>query len=131
MENCEQILSEMTAIILPFPEDYGTGRFLDSMCGDGPWHIVAIRKDPKTIEARDYPASDSRCADAQEWGAAWADKGFGVYFAINPLRSSLGRKATKDDVSEARCGEASNGGCERERPPGQHRRGGLAIRLPT
>lgn len=69
---------------------------------EGHWPLIAIRKRDETIVAKDFLESSTRAADTDAWCQQQVDDGFDLYFAINPLRRPLGRKANKSDVLEAR-----------------------------
>jgi hypothetical protein len=103
------------AVILPFPQkiksegqedpppsDMTFDKFLDAFCEDRPWHLLAILDKEHPIEAKDLPPSETRVTDARTWGDGWVARGYAIYFAINPLKYSLGKKASKDDVLESR-----------------------------
>jgi Family of unknown function (DUF5906) len=78
--------------------------FLRDFLGeDAPWPLVAIKKaDGKNdVKAATSSAAPKREAGVASWVRRWNDKGYDVYFAINPLRMPLNRKASKADVAAA------------------------------
>jgi hypothetical protein len=93
------------------PDTDATISFLRDFFGDGPWPLIAIKKivgkEVKSwIRAKTFlPFEDSV---ARNWMVTQQTEGFNLYFAINPLKPDpkIGRpadkKATKDDVAEAR-----------------------------
>jgi hypothetical protein len=70
------------------------------------WPLLAIGKGPGAkvdeIIGRDFADSRTRAADADAWALARVAEESSVYFAINPLKAPLGKKASKSDVREAR-----------------------------
>jgi hypothetical protein len=87
--------------------DLGTAdptiNFLRDFLGeDAPWPLIAIRKgDNRDIKAVTFGAAPKREAGVTAWVRRWNEKGYDIYFAINPLRALLNRKASKDDVANA------------------------------
>ena len=67
-----------------------------------PWPLIAIDGATGKIEAADFAKSETRDREAQVWAEALNAAGYGIYFAVNPLKEPLGRKARKQDVLEAR-----------------------------
>jgi uncharacterized protein (DUF927 family) len=74
--------------------------FLLTFFGDAPWPLIAIRYGD--INATTFSNTAKREVAAVEWIQRWNDKEhYDLYFAINPLKTPLCRKASKDDVSAA------------------------------
>jgi hypothetical protein len=73
--------------------------FLELFLGDAPWPLVAIND--QNVKAYTFPNSPERGSIAAEWIGRHNRGGYNVYFAPNPLKRLLHRKATKDDVSSA------------------------------
>jgi hypothetical protein len=83
------------------PSTEGAIEFLRDFLGENaPWPLVVIKKvDGKTdIKAATFDAAPKREDGADSWIRRWNDKGYNIYFAINRLRMSLNRKASKADV---------------------------------
>ena len=77
--------------------------FLGQFLGGSPWPLVAIRTtDGKTdIKAVTLPNSAKRKTISKEWIGRWNGQGYDLYFAINPLKGLLCKKADKNDVASA------------------------------
>ena len=69
--------------------------------GDGPWQLVAIDSNG-AVEPETFVNNDGRRLVVREWAKDLNRQGYGIYFAINPLKHSTRSKASKDDVLEAR-----------------------------
>jgi hypothetical protein len=77
--------------------------FLDDFFGPDRRHIVAIKKnkDKKPdIKACHFDAGD--CAGQLKFITGCGAAGFDLYFSPNPVKGTLHKKATKNDVAEAR-----------------------------
>jgi hypothetical protein len=70
---------------------------------NGHWPLVAIKRvdNVDVFLAKDFLPSPTRAADAARWAKERVAEGFGVYFAVNPLKRALGAKASKDNVAAA------------------------------
>jgi AAA domain len=77
------------------------GDFLRLFHGEGHWPLVAIRRGGE-IQAADFSESETREKDASDWAKRSNDGGYNIYFAVNPVKGLLARKARKEDVLEAR-----------------------------
>ena len=77
--------------------------FLDDFFGADKRHLVAIKKregKKPDIKARHFDATDR--AGQQKFITDHSDAGFDLYFSPNPIKGTLHKKATKNDVVEAR-----------------------------
>jgi hypothetical protein len=77
--------------------------FLDDFFGADKRHLVAIKKHEgkkPDIKARHFAATDR--AGQQKFIADHNDAGFDLYFSPNQIKGTLHKKATKNDVVEAR-----------------------------
>ena len=77
--------------------------FLNDFFGTEKRHLVAIKKTKgkgSNIRARHFEASDR--AGQQEFIVECSAAGFDLYFSPNPIKGTLHKKATKNDVAEAR-----------------------------
>jgi uncharacterized protein (DUF927 family) len=75
--------------------------FLKNFFGDAPWPLVAIKHGGE-IKAVSFGNAPKREAAAAEWVRRWnEEEHYDLYFAINPLKMPLYRKALKDDVAVA------------------------------
>jgi hypothetical protein len=75
--------------------------FLRQLLGvDAPWPLIAIAKDAP-IRAATFSPAAKREIGVPKWIRRWNDDGYDIYFAVNPLKKALGKKATKDDVAAA------------------------------
>jgi hypothetical protein len=73
--------------------------FLRRFFGDAPWPLLAIKRDSGDIKAATFGAAPRRETAAAAWAARWnGAEGYDLYFAINPLKMALNKKAGKDDV---------------------------------
>ena len=73
--------------------------FLRRFFGDAPWPLLAIKRDSDDIKAATFGAAPRRETAAAAWAARWnGAEGYDLYFAINPLKMALNKKAGKDDV---------------------------------
>jgi hypothetical protein len=77
------------------------GDFLRLFHEEAHWPLVAI-KTGQSIESADFLDTETRESDASRWAARLNDGGYSIYFPVNPLKKPLSRKASKDDVLEAR-----------------------------
>jgi hypothetical protein len=78
-------------------------KFLDDFFGTEKRHLVAIRKredGSSEIKGRHFPALDR--AGQQRFIADHEAAGYNMYFTVNPIKGELHKKASKDDVAEAR-----------------------------
>ena len=79
-------------------------KFLDDLFGPDKRHLVAIRKTPEDgkpeIKGRHFAADDR--AGQQSFVAEHQAAGYDLYFTGNPIKGELHKKASKDDVAEAR-----------------------------
>jgi hypothetical protein len=87
------------------PPDLGEAfAYLDYHFGTEKRHIIAIKKSATEgrarIEARHFEAADRE--GQQKFILAYNPAGYDVYFSINPIKGMLHKKATKNDVLEAR-----------------------------
>jgi hypothetical protein len=79
-------------------------KFLDDFFGPEKRHLVAIRKradNTSEIKGRHFPANDR--AGQQRFITDHEAAGYDIYFTVNPVKVDLHKKASKDDVAEARC----------------------------
>jgi hypothetical protein len=67
-----------------------------------PWPLIAINRATHDIKAADFVMSETCAQEAQGWAEQWNAAGSEIYFSVNPLKEPLGRKASKQDVLEAR-----------------------------
>ena len=77
--------------------------FLDDFFGSEKRHLVAIKKNKENksnIKAHHFGAADR--AGQQKFITDCGAAGFDLYFNPNPIKGTLHKKATKDDVAEAR-----------------------------
>jgi Family of unknown function (DUF5906) len=76
--------------------------FLDDFFGTDKRHLVAIRKGQgkNEIKAQHFDASDR--AGQQAFIADNGNAGFDLYFSPNPIKGTLHKKASKNDILEAR-----------------------------
>ena len=77
--------------------------FLDDFFRTEKRHLVAIKKNKgkgSNIEARHFEASDR--AGQQEFIVECSAAGFDLYFSPNPIKGTLHKKATKNDVAASR-----------------------------
>jgi hypothetical protein len=74
--------------------------FLEEFFGTAPWPLVAIRE-KEAPYAYTIPDSPNRKNAAAQWIAHHNGQGRNVYFASNPLKRNLNKKAEKDDVAAA------------------------------
>jgi putative DNA primase/helicase len=85
--------------------------FLMSFFGDDPWALIAIHPtlpegDPDRIKAvtftlKGFSLPELRVAAAVEWIERW-NQTHNLYFAPNPLKRAMSKKATKADIAEVR-----------------------------
>src|SRR5277367_3770011 len=73
--------------------------FLEDFFGAAPWPLVAIRG--RVIHAITLIPAPKRIRAAQEWITRHNGDGYGLYFAPNPLRAALTKKAAKTDIAAA------------------------------
>jgi hypothetical protein len=103
--------SATTSVQQPGPcSDQANGReatpsldFLDDFFGGAKRHLVAIRKNngkKPDIKARHFDASDR--IGQQKFIADCSAANFDLYFSPNPIKGTLHKKATKNDVAETR-----------------------------
>jgi hypothetical protein len=76
--------------------------FLDIFFGEKPWPLVAIRKTPNHVQAGTFVAAPDRNRRARDWVMSFNGRGYDVYFAVNPLKQPMSKKAGKADVASAR-----------------------------
>ena len=88
----------------PNPDTQHALDFFDDFFGSGKRHLTAIKKSTvkdgaPIIKARHFGAADREGQQKfiTEYGAA----GFDIYFGPNPIKGTLHKKATKNDVAEA------------------------------
>ncbi len=76
--------------------------FLDDFFGNAKRHLVAIKKGngKNDIKARHFDADDR--AGQQTFITDSGNAGFDLYFTPNPVRGTLHKKASKNDIIEAR-----------------------------
>ena len=74
--------------------------FLDDFFGSDKRHLVAIKKSDQRIAAHHFDAADR--AEQQKFITDYSAAGFDIYFSPNPIKGTLHKKATKEDVAEAR-----------------------------
>ena len=77
--------------------------FLEDFFGADKRHLVAIKKregKKPDINARHFDATDR--AEQQKFITDHSNAGFDLYFSPNPIKGTLHKKATKNDVVEAR-----------------------------
>ena len=77
--------------------------FLDDFFGADKRHLVAIRKNKgkkPDIKAHHFDADDR--AEQQKFITEYSAAGFDLYFGPNPIKGTLHKKATKNDIAEAR-----------------------------
>jgi hypothetical protein len=72
--------------------------FLDDFFGADKRHLVAIKK-PNGIEAHHYDSADRD--GQQKFITDHSAAGFDIYFSPNPIKGTIHKKATKNDVIEA------------------------------
>ena len=76
-------------------------RFLQDFRGEEPWTLVAIRKDPRDFQACTFIAAADRDKSAAHWVMKFNGSGYEIYFAVNPLKRPMTKKAGKADVASA------------------------------
>jgi hypothetical protein len=76
--------------------------FLQQLLGvDALWPLIAIAKDAP-IQANTFIPAVKREIGVSKWIRRWNDdEGYDIYFAVNPLKKALSRKASKADVAAA------------------------------
>jgi hypothetical protein len=74
--------------------------FLEEFFGNAPWPLVAIREKEKPY-AYTIPNTPNRKEAAAQWIRHHNGQGRNVYFAPNPLKALLHKKAEKNDVAAA------------------------------
>ena len=77
--------------------------FLNDFFGTEKRHLVAIKKNKgkgSDIRARHFDAVDH--AEQQKFITDCSAEGFDIYFSPNPIKGTLHKKASKNDVAEAR-----------------------------
>jgi hypothetical protein len=62
---------------------------------------VAIRKAPNDVQAETFLPAADRDESATGWVLKWNGRGYDIYFAINPLKRPMSKKAGKEDVASA------------------------------
>ena len=92
-------------VALPAPNIFAAARhpsidFLEHFFAYAPWPLVAIREGSPVV-AITLTQAERRAAAAEEWITRHNQNRYSIYFAPNPLRSALARKATKADVAAA------------------------------
>jgi hypothetical protein len=73
-------------------------QFLQNFLGEKSWALVAIRNG-REVRAETFEPIVDRDKRANDWTAGSNSTGFDVYFAINPLKRALKKKAEKIDVA--------------------------------
>jgi hypothetical protein len=76
--------------------------FLDDIFGADQRHLVAIKKrqGKPYIEGRHFDSADR--AGQRKFIVDHGAAGFNLYFSVNPVKGTVHKKATKNDVAEAR-----------------------------
>jgi hypothetical protein len=74
--------------------------FLEDFFGAAPWPLVAIRG--SSIIAMTPTEAPRRADAAKEWISRQNCSGYNIYFSPNPLKAALVKKASKNDIAEAR-----------------------------
>jgi hypothetical protein len=75
--------------------------FLRDFVGERPWTLVAVRKGPKDVQAETFLPAADRDESAAGWVLKWNARGYDIYFAVNPLKRPMSKKAAKADVAFA------------------------------
>jgi hypothetical protein len=76
-------------------------RFLQDFRGEEPWTLVAIRKIPNHVQAKTFVATPDRDKSAADWVLNLNGRNYDIYFAVNPLKRPMSKKAGKEDVASA------------------------------
>ena len=81
-----------------------SSKFLDDLFGPDKRHLVAIRRLPRTASLKSRAAILRRtiAPDSRSFVAEHQAAGYDLYFTGNPIKGELHKKASKDDVAEAR-----------------------------
>jgi hypothetical protein len=72
-------------------------QFLRELFREKPWPLVAIRK--PAFRAETFEPIVDRDKRAEDWIEGSNGSGFDIYFSINPLKKTGGKKAKKEDVA--------------------------------
>lgn len=86
---------------LPAPNVHPSIDFLQCFFHDAQWPLVAIHPDGRPTTAATFTQKPRREGAAKEWVERHNRGGYNVYFAINPLKAALVKKAAKSDVASA------------------------------
>jgi hypothetical protein len=76
-------------------------RFLQDFRGEEPWTLVAIRKIPNHVQPKTFVATPDRDKSAADWVLNLNGRNYDIYFAVNPLKRPMSKKAGKEDVASA------------------------------
>jgi hypothetical protein len=75
--------------------------FLRDFVGEKPWTLLAVRKGPKDVQAKTFLPAADRDESAAGWVLKWNGRGYDIYFAVNPLKRPMSKKAGKADVASS------------------------------
>jgi hypothetical protein len=76
-------------------------KFLKDFFGENPWPLAAFHNVSRDFKAETFIAAADRDKSAADWILNFNARGYDIYFAVNPLKRPMSKKAGKADVASA------------------------------